>query len=701
MEAATQHQIQAATDALWVRAWDKTERQVAAIEEAVMALLEQRLDEETRANAQREAHKIAGGAGMFGFHRASAVARELELLFEARPADVASATRAAAMVEDLHAALTTRGDADVAVASGRSDGVAAEQITLPGKHRRVTPDVPEGDAELATVLLFGFAETCVAGAETAFRNRGLGPRSAGAPGPGGLEIAAATPVAAAVVVVPAGDPTSAFELIRTMDSRSVAVVAVLPEGAGTTTRLAAVRAGASLLLEVQQSPAGLAQVADAVATMLAGRHRSVSRILAVDDDETVLDVLREQLMASLAAEVTTLADPHGFWPELNRVRPDLLLIDIDMPGVSGVELCRLVRSDPTWRHLPVVFMSGRSDPATVQQVYAAGADDFVGKPVVGPELNARIANRLERTRLLRLLAETDPLTGLANRRRLESDLERLERFTERHASSLSLAVVDLDRFKRINDRYGHAAGDEVLRRLAAHLQSAFRGEDVVARVGGEEFVVAMLGMRRQDAVERLTTVLDAFASTALEIEGHRLRVGASAGVAQHEVDGTGFEELFRAADAALRVAKDSGRGRVLPAGVSAVELAEAVDVAIVEDDEILAELLRHTLTTQGYTCLVLPDGVEAVERLADRRRPLRASVVLLDIDLPGRNGFEVLQALRQAEVTSRSAVLVVSARSSEDEALQALRLGATDHVSKPFSVPVLMQKLHPLLSGAR
>jgi diguanylate cyclase (GGDEF)-like protein len=277
----------------------------------------------------------------------------------------------------------------------------------------------------------------------------------------------------------------------------------------------------------------------------------------------------------------------------------------------------------------------------------------------------------------------------------------LQHLADRYATTLSLAVVDVDRFKRVNDRFGHAAGDEVLRRLAAHLQAAFRGEDVVARLGGEEFVVAMLGMRREDAVERLSTVLTGFADTVLEVDNQQLRVGASAGVAQDGVDGSGFEELYRAADAALRVAKTSGRGRVLPAGASAVDQVEAVDVAIVEDDEILAELLRHTLTTQGYSCVVLSDGLEAVGRLADGRRPLRASVVLLDIDLPGRNGFEVLQALRRAEVTSRTAVLVVSARSSEDEALQALRLGARDHLSKPFSVPLLMQKLHSLLSDSR
>jgi diguanylate cyclase (GGDEF)-like protein len=191
----------------------------------------------------------------------------------------------------------------------------------------------------------------------------------------------------------------------------------------------------------------------------------------------------------------------------------------------------------------VVFLSGGHDAEAVRRVYAAGADDFVSKPVAGPELQARIASRLDRARLHRLLAETDPLTGLANRRRLERDLNRLQLLADRYASDLSLAVVDVDHFKRVNDRYGHATGDEVLRRLAAHLRAAFRGEDAVARVGGEEFVVAMLGMRREDAVERLGSVLQSFRTTPQEVGGELLTVAASAGVAEHNRDGVGFEAL--------------------------------------------------------------------------------------------------------------------------------------------------------------
>ncbi len=182
------------------------------------------------------------------------------------------------------------------------------------------------------------------------------------------------------------------------------------------------------------------------------------------------------------------------------------------------------------------------------------------------------------------LAETDPLTGLANRRRLDRDLERLQLLSARYGTKLSLAVVDLDHFKGINDRHGHAVGDETLRRVAAHLQESFRGEDALARIGGEEFVVAMLGMGREDAVIRLAGVLQVFADTPQEVDGEWLSVGASAGVAEHLRDGTGFDELYRAADDALRVAKISGRGRVLPAG--AAPSRDLVAIALAEDDPV-------------------------------------------------------------------------------------------------------------------
>jgi len=590
---AGRERMAASTEALWQRVRPTELARVAVIESAVVALIEGRLDDGARALAEHEAHKIAGSAGTFGRGRASGIARELEDIITDPRTGRAAIVSAAGLVEDLRAAL------DSPAAGSTAPGSTGAGATGAGSTGAAPPSVliVHSDAGLALAVA-----DCV-------RTRGLTP--AVAPG-----VAAARstlqehrrPAAAVVGILSARDDGGTDELLDDLDRLGTAVVGLLPGDAGTASRVAALRAGARLLLDTPVDPAaGAPRIADAVATLLNDPHHAVPRVLAVDDDETVLLAVRH-FLGTTSVRVETLSETEGFWAALGRFQPDLLLLDVDMPGVSGLELCRLVRSDPRWSQLPVVFLSGSHDADAVRRVYAAGADDFVSKPVAGPELQARIASRLERARLHRLLAETDPLTGLANRRRLERDLDRLRHLADRYGSDLSLAVVDVDRFKQVNDRYGHASGDEVLRRLAGHLQAAFRGEDAVARVGGEEFVVAMLGMRREDAVERLGGVLRSFRAIALEVGGELVTVTASAGVAQHDRDGVGFEALYRAADGALRVAKASGRDRVLPAGAHLpgdVDATASVAGPPPADATTIAELVRRALAGADVPCAVI------------------------------------------------------------------------------------------------
>src|SRR4029079_8190350 len=180
------------------------------------------------------------------------------------------------------------------------------------------------------------------------------------------------------------------------------------------------------------------------------------------------------------------------------------------------------------------------------------------KPIIGPELQARVNTRIERTELHRRLAEADRLIGFANRATTERVLERHTRRAESDGSRVSVALVDLDHFKRVNDVYGHRAGDDVLRRFG---EDVSLGEPSLAgRWGGEEFVVAFDGVAAADAVERLELVLDAFGSRAfVDAAGGTFTCTFSAGIAEFPIQATTVSELLHAADSALYEAKARGR----------------------------------------------------------------------------------------------------------------------------------------------
>ncbi len=135
--------------------------------------------------------------------------------------------------------------------------------------------------------------------------------------------------------------------------------------------------------------------------------------------------LLQTLLEPWGLQVTTLTNPQQFWEQLEVVIPDLLVLDVQMPEIDGIELCQILRNDPRWAWLPILFLTGHQDAETIQQVFAAGGDDYVSKPIVPAELITRILNRLERSRLLRTQAEIEPLTGLPNRHRSSEDLKRL------------------------------------------------------------------------------------------------------------------------------------------------------------------------------------------------------------------------------------------------------------------------------------
>ncbi|MGB7450180.1 MAG: response regulator [Ornithinimicrobium sp.] len=671
----TDSQVSSTTGAAVQRIYERYravfDQQYDDINAAVSAVAAGRLDDADLDEARRQAHKLAGAGGTFGLPRVTDAAREIELLLgSAERGDPGWSDRLGRLSVELRAAL------DAGPQSAPS-----------------TSATPVSTTEGPLLLLVSDDEMFTTQVQREAVGRGMSVQV------GRPHEAVQLPRRPDVALVSAGgDLTALRRLLASLSSgQEMVPTIVLTPTDGQVDRVEVAQLGGRGFLNL---PVEARRAVDAAQELLEAQRLEGIRILAVDDDPSVLEVVSSLLNAK-GVSVTTLADPSRFWEVLQEVVPDQLILDVDMPEVSGVALCRAVRNDPLWSQLSVLFLTGVTDTDVAEEVFAAGADDYVTKPINHRELVMRISNRLERFRLYRRLADTDPLTGTANRRKAMETLERLRGAAERYEETLSLAVLDLDHFKSVNDNHGHLAGDEVLRTLGARLRDAFRGQDLVARWGGEEFLVAMYGMRRGDAVHRVAEVLEAQRAVVhRDSAGERFRITFSAGVAEYRRDGVEIRDLFRAADEALYVAKDRGRDRVMPAGPATPRSsANLRDVVVVEDDEALSSVLVEALRTRGWSAEQISTGDRAAAALTGDPPALCARLVLLGWDLPGLDGPEVLSRMARAGVLQQTQVIMLVSHVSQQQIGRIHRLGAMDHVAKPFSVPVLMQRIRRSLDG--
>jgi diguanylate cyclase (GGDEF)-like protein len=269
-------------------------------------------------------------------------------------------------------------------------------------------------------------------------------------------------------------------------------------------------------------------------------------VLIVDDDPIVLNVLHT-LLNPWGLNVVTLDQPRNFLNVLTTAQPDLLVLDVEMPDVTGIELCQIVRDHPQWSHLPILFLTAHTDADTLHQVFSAGADDFVSKPIVGPELVTRILNRLERSRLLQNLSDIDPLTGVPNRRKSTQRLKQLLENPDRHP--MCLAILTLHNLKTINRDYGHAAGDQVLSEVGELLRQLFPKPAVVGHWGGTEFVIGMTRTTKPIALQRLNQLLEKQQQQSSLKSGRMpFQIMGRIRVAQAPDEGTDLRSLYQAAE---------------------------------------------------------------------------------------------------------------------------------------------------------
>lgn len=334
-----------------------------------------------------------------------------------------------------------------------------------------------------------------------------------------------------------------------------------------------------------------------------------SKILLVDDDPTMRRLLGTHL--ELAGYcVRTAADGREALAAIEQDCPDIVLTDWEMPGMNGLELCRQIRAQQLPHYVYILFLTVKASHNEMVAGLRTGADDFVTKPVQKDELLARLhagARILELERRLSHMARTDSLTGLYTQRVFYELLDKEWNRAARYGMPLSCVMVDVDFFKRVNDVYGHSAGDIVLKRVASLLAGECRASDTICRYGGEEFCILLPETPESGASQWAERMRKRIGAEIVSWEGQDIRVTASFGVAQRYDDVQAPAQLIDLADQALLCAKRAGRDRVV--AYQALSAARHLSLGESDPNDLFHGVTARDVMTPVVACLREQDSV--------------------------------------------------------------------------------------------
>jgi len=383
-ESATTHQQQIPPEmtALWQRFKQRYSDRITVLEQAEKALRAGTLSDALRQQATCEAHTLVGSLGSFGLAEASRLSREIEQTFQAEVR--LSRTRVERLSEMVMALRQELGQPPVILPPQAPRSWSVNQPRLL---------IVDQDAALAEHLIWEATA------------RGMRALAACDLSKAREAIADFKPDVVLLDLCFPDSVENGFGLLAELATYQPPVsVVVFTDAESFADRVKVARLGGRGFLQKSVPPA---QVMEAISLVLQQSSTSEAKLLIVDDDPNLLDFLRT-LLEPWGFQLTLLDDPQQFWNTLEQTAPDLLILDVEMP-LCGIDLCQVVRNDPRWSELPMLFISACTDAKTVHRVFTAGADDYVNKPIVGPELVARVLNRLERTQILRRLRK---LSGL-------------------------------------------------------------------------------------------------------------------------------------------------------------------------------------------------------------------------------------------------------------------------------------------------
>lgn len=285
-------------------------------------------------------------------------------------------------------------------------------------------------------------------------------------------------------------------------------------------------------------------------------------ILIVDDTETNIDILLELLGDKY--DVMVALNGKSALEIVKEDKIDLILLDIMMPEMDGYEVCKILKSEPETKDIPVIFITAKTDEDSIEKAYEVGGIDYVTKPFKPRELFVRVKTQISLKNLienLEYMASYDEMTGIYNRRKFFSLATK--RFDE-SKENLYAVMMDIDNFKNINDTYGHPIGDKVIKLVTKTISQRIDDESIFGRIGGEEFAIICNYSSKEDVMKRMESMREDISKLAVTTDdGSIVKFTISKGISKATEDMNSIDNVLKEADIALYEAKGSGRNRVI------------------------------------------------------------------------------------------------------------------------------------------
>lgn len=470
--------------------------------------------------------------------------------------------------------------------------------------------------------------------------------------------------------------------------------ATVAEGTGGTQPAAAGRGfeaavvAASTLSQGASEPVAGRGLAGAPATALGASEPD--RVLIVEDDPAYSRLLEDGLSGA-GREVIVAATALEAREVVANQKISLIILDLVLPDADGRTLLMSFRSRPATASVPIIVLTVRGGAETEAECLSLGADLFFAKPLEREPFWLAVAQALQRDPEQEVFVLKDRLTGIPNRAAFRQAFEQSAAEAQQQDLPRSLAVIDLDRFRSVNDSCGVATGDKVLRHVASTLAGVARGSDSVARLQGDRFAALFNG---SDAATG-ATFLTAAQATLTRSPYHReeggiIEVAFSAGVIDLEPE-TEFHDALAKASSLLYVAKAAGRGRVLTAADETTVPRKTVLLA--EDDDATAKIITERLQRESFEVLRFADGAAALEGA----QGAAISLFLLDVRMPVMDGFQLLERLRAMPAFAKTPIVMLTSLGSDEYVARGFELGANDYIVKPTAPQDVVTRIQRLL----